>query len=140
MDNTVIALQVHGGDLYAGGAFLHAGETPANFIARWDGVAWNALGTGTDQYVFALEEFADRLLVGGTFTQASNDVKSALGSTESIFFEPLKGVVGRDIFREKGLDVPGYPRDEAAGRGVKKPVVKGMNLFPMMVEGRSQRA
>lgn len=34
------------GHLIAAGAFGAAGGVPANGIARWDGVAWHALGTG----------------------------------------------------------------------------------------------
>jgi hypothetical protein len=35
--------------LYAAGAFTHAGGVPASNIARWDGRAWSALGTGEAQ-------------------------------------------------------------------------------------------
>ena len=34
--------------LYACGAFSSAGGVPANSIARWNGTAWSALGSGTD--------------------------------------------------------------------------------------------
>lgn len=41
--------------LIAGGAFTHAGGTPASNIAVWDGFAWQALGAGFDGEVRALE-------------------------------------------------------------------------------------
>lgn len=37
-----------GGDLYAAGQFRDAGGIPqADYIARWDGTSWNALGSGS---------------------------------------------------------------------------------------------
>ena len=41
------ALAVSGTNLYAGGYFTKAGGVPANYIAKWDGSAWSALGSGT---------------------------------------------------------------------------------------------
>src|SRR5262249_39120130 len=38
----------------APGGFAAAGRTPANNIARWDGSAWEALGTGTGALVESL--------------------------------------------------------------------------------------
>jgi hypothetical protein len=36
------------GNLYAGGSFCVAGGVSANHVARWDGNAWSALGSGTN--------------------------------------------------------------------------------------------
>ena len=36
------------GNLYAGGHFLSAGEASANYIAKWNGSTWSALGSGLD--------------------------------------------------------------------------------------------
>ncbi len=46
---TVYALAVSGTNLYAGGWFTTAGGVPANYIAKWDGSAWSALGSGMEQ-------------------------------------------------------------------------------------------
>ena len=43
---SVYALAVSGTDLYAGGHFTTAGGVTANYIAKWDGSAWSALGSG----------------------------------------------------------------------------------------------
>lgn len=44
--NIVNTLEVSGGDLYAGGTFWGLGGANVDQIARWDGNAWSALGTG----------------------------------------------------------------------------------------------
>jgi hypothetical protein len=70
----VYALAVSGTDLYAGGWFAGAGGVWANCIARWDGSAWSALGSGMGgvEYpsVSALAVSGTNLYVGGYFTTA----------------------------------------------------------------------
>ena len=46
------ALAVSGTDLYAGGYFTTAGGVPANCIAKWNGSAWSALGSGMSGLAF----------------------------------------------------------------------------------------
>lgn len=62
------------GDLIAGGPFASSGGTPANGLARWDGLAWTAFGGGL-AYVSPLtavqtivELDGGRVLVGGAFS------------------------------------------------------------------------
>ena len=43
------ALAVSGTNLYAGGYFTTAGGVTANYIAKWDGSAWSALGSGMNE-------------------------------------------------------------------------------------------
>ena len=43
---SVSALAVSGSDLYAGGDFTTAGGSAANYIAKWNGSSWSALGSG----------------------------------------------------------------------------------------------
>lgn len=40
------AAREDGFDVIVGGSFMHAGDVEAQRIARWDGTAWSALGTG----------------------------------------------------------------------------------------------
>lgn len=68
----VAAIIEYRGDLYVGGQFEYAGETWARNIAFWDGSAWNRLGAGTDQWVFALAEYNGGLYVGGWFHLAGS--------------------------------------------------------------------
>lgn len=66
-----------GGNHYAGGDFTTAGGVTANRIARWDGLAWSALDSGTNASVSALAMDSGSILwVGGAFTTAG-DLPSA---------------------------------------------------------------
>ncbi len=75
---SVIALTVFddgsGEALYAGGDFTTAGGVVVNYIAKWNGTSWSALGSGMDDDVRALTVFDDgsgeALYAGGDFTTA----------------------------------------------------------------------
>lgn len=75
---TVSALAVlPNGDLVAGGTFTIAGGVPVSCIARWDGTAWHALGSGMAiavpylPQVNALTALPNGdLVAGGSFTTA----------------------------------------------------------------------
>ncbi|GAB3857174.1 hypothetical protein GCM10028822_30450 [Hymenobacter terrigena] len=74
--NVVNAIAVAGnGDVYVGGTFTQAGGATASYVAKWNGIAWSSLGTGTangvDNKVNALAIASNGdLYVGGAFTQA----------------------------------------------------------------------
>ncbi len=72
MNNTVWALAVDGsGNLYAGGNFTTAGGNAANRVAKWNGSAWSALGSGMNSAVPALAvDGSGNLYAGGDFTTA----------------------------------------------------------------------
>jgi hypothetical protein len=61
---------VSGTDLYAGGFFSTAGGYVAKYIARWNGSAWIAQGSGVNNYVYAVAVSGTNIYVGGSFTQA----------------------------------------------------------------------
>jgi hypothetical protein len=79
----VHALAVWGTNLYAGGYFSAMGGVPANYIARWNGSTWSAVGSGTDDIVYTLRLFDDKLYAGGTFTHA--------GGTSALFIARWDG-------------------------------------------------
>jgi hypothetical protein len=110
----VYALAVSGTNLYAGGSFSSAGGVPAYNIAKWDGSAWSALGSGiTDGtspcYVFALAVSGTNLYAGGEdFTTAGGmpvnyiakwdgSSWSALGSSVEMFVGAL-AVSGTNLY------------------------------------------
>jgi HYR domain-containing protein len=76
----VLALAVFddgtGPALYAAGDFNRAGGLIANRIAKWNGVSWSTLGSGTNGPVRALAVFDDgsgpALYAGGDFTGAGS--------------------------------------------------------------------
>jgi trimeric autotransporter adhesin len=64
----VLALAAHGNDLYVGGYFTDAGGVPARCLAKWDGNAWSALGSGVDYTIYQLEaDNAGHLFIRGDF-------------------------------------------------------------------------
>ncbi|GAA4347170.1 hypothetical protein GCM10023185_02050 [Hymenobacter saemangeumensis] len=81
-NNGVYALVVApGGELYASGAFTHAGGVVVNNIAKWDGSNWSALGTGlvlANNTAPAVKALAltgtGELYAGGDFIQAGSQL------------------------------------------------------------------
>lgn len=64
-------LRMFGSDLYAGGRFVNAGaDDEGDYIAKWDGVEWSALGTGLSDEVRSMAASEDALYVGGEFITA----------------------------------------------------------------------
>ena len=66
------------GVLLVGGAFTDAGGSPgADYIARWNGSAWAALGSSTlNGAVHAVAWFGGRVYVGGVFTNAGGNANA----------------------------------------------------------------
>jgi hypothetical protein len=83
----VFVIAVVGNDIYVGGNFTRAGGVSANGIARWNGGAWSALGSGVagggpvvGSYVAAIAPGADgALYIGGNFTGAGGRPSSYFG-------------------------------------------------------------
>src|SRR5262245_42517361 len=72
MNDSVNALTISGSNVYAGGWFREAGDTPANYIARWDGSNWAEVGFGMNKEVWALAVSGSNLYAGGDFTEAGD--------------------------------------------------------------------
>lgn len=73
LNGRVSAFAVDGnGNLYAGGDFTKADSASVNYIAKWNGTAWSALGSGMNGPVAALAiDSMGNLYAGGEFTKAS---------------------------------------------------------------------
>ena len=90
------ALGSFGGQPVMGGSFTSVGGTPAANIARWDGAAWQALGTGTNGSVNAIHEAGGLLYVGGIFQQAGGQPASNIAVWNGAGWSALgAGVNGR---------------------------------------------
>jgi len=99
----VYALAVAGsGQVYAGGSFTQTGAGAANYFSKWNGMAWNSLGTGVGNGVngsinmLAVASTGD-VYVGGSFTQAggvaANYVAKWNGTTWSGLGTGVNGTV-----------------------------------------------
>jgi hypothetical protein len=59
------------------GGFTLAGGSGASQIAKWDGSAWSALGSGLNHVVYALAASgSDVMYVGGNFTTAGGKLSA----------------------------------------------------------------
>ena len=88
-----------GTNLYAGGYFTTAGGVAANNIAKWDGSAWSALGSGMNGQpdVYALAVSGTNLYAGGCFTTAggvpANNIAKWDGSAWSALGSGMDGLL-----------------------------------------------
>jgi hypothetical protein len=89
MDNTVWTFHLHNGLLHAGGAFTQAGETTANYVARWRGWRWEPLSSGMNGPVYTLERFEGKLIAGGEFTRAGGVTCGRVASWNGSAWSPL---------------------------------------------------
>ena len=73
LGRTILLRQCAGGERdqsLCGGKVHQCGRVAANCIAKWDGSAWSALGSGMNGYVSALAVSGTNLYAGGGFTTA----------------------------------------------------------------------
>jgi len=115
---SVYALAVIGSDLYAGGRFTKAGGVNIGYgIAKWNGSAWSALGTGMDHQVNALAVIGSDLYAGGNFDTAggtsANYIAKWNGSAWSALGTGMNGgvgalaVIGSDLYAGGGFTTAG---------------------------------
>lgn len=80
LSGSVYSIAELGGNLLVGGAFTDAdGLAEADYIAKFNGTSWSALGSdgsgngSLDKYVYALAISNNDLFVGGAFTNVNNN-------------------------------------------------------------------
>jgi hypothetical protein len=64
----VNAVAVLGTDVYIGGTFTAVDSVSASRVAKWNGSAWSALGSGANGSVNAMAVLGSELFIGGTFS------------------------------------------------------------------------
>ncbi len=145
----VLSLFSDQGSLYVGGVFFSAGGVTANNVARWNGAAWESLGTGANNGVSgAVGAFARTtnglLYVGGNFVQAGTNTvnhitawngttwSSLAGGVSEIFFPPtVSGLLA------SGADVLACGRFYLAGTNFVRGLARwnGAQWFPVVLPG-----
>ncbi len=113
MNNLVVALTSDAGNLYAGGGFTTAGEVSADYIAKWDGTSWSALGSGMNDWVSALTcDSAGNLYAGGWFTTAGGVPADYIAKWNGTSWAALGSGVDDSVWalsvRDNALFVGGY--------------------------------
>ncbi|MEK6751509.1 MAG: choice-of-anchor Q domain-containing protein [Chloroflexota bacterium] len=112
VNSFINAIAISGTDVYAGGEFLNAGyDINADYIAKWNGSAWSALGaTPLNNFVYAITVSGTDVYAGGAFVNAGNDINadyiakwdgsawSALGATPLNNFVYAVAVSGADVY------------------------------------------
>jgi hypothetical protein len=100
VNNRVLALAVSGSDLYAGGYFTTAGGNAANYIAKWNGSSWTALGSGMsgglfETYVSALAVLGSNVYAGGRFSTAGGTTANHIATWDGQSWKALgSGMAG----------------------------------------------
>jgi hypothetical protein len=93
MNNYVYAVAVWGSDLYAGGYFTTADGSAANYVAKWDGSSWSALGSGMSGgsflSVYALAVSGSDLYAGGAFTAAGGSAANYIAKWDGSAWSAL---------------------------------------------------
>jgi hypothetical protein len=106
------ALEVTPGGLYVGGKFTDAGGIAnADRIAKWNGSAWSAVSSSTEQIangeVFAIAVSGGKIYAGGVFTNAGNSGADNLAVWDGASWEPFCIVPGETIGNVRALQVVG---------------------------------
>jgi hypothetical protein len=101
MNNIVYTLAVSGTNLYAGGEFTNAGGVAVNYIAKWDGSAWSALGSGLgsawNNFGWALAVSGNNLYVGGPFATWNGAPANGIAKWDGSAWSALGSGVSGDL-------------------------------------------
>ncbi|HVU09553.1 MAG TPA: hypothetical protein VHG89_13550 [Verrucomicrobiae bacterium] len=115
---SVFAIADDGTNLYAGGSFNYAGQTNANYIARFDGTNWYPLGVGigpvaSSTVVNAIAVTNGNVYVGGEFSSAdgvsAQNIARWDGTNWSALGSGPGGVVASITVRTDGVYAAGAP-------------------------------
>lgn len=97
------------GDVYIGGEFTDlygASAGTYNYIVRWDGTNWNALGTGMNGFVHTINiDRLGRVYVGGVFTTGNSVTLNRIGYWNGTTFVAMDSGMPSGTVREITFDV-----------------------------------
>jgi hypothetical protein len=97
-DKRVRALAVSGSDVYLGGDFIQAYDTPASHVVRWDGTGWSALGSGANGTVHALLMMGSDLYAAGEFTDAGGSGAAYLARWDGMSWHAVGPSLGGPVY------------------------------------------
>jgi len=109
VDSSVRAVAIHPitNEIYIGGYFTTAGGVSASRIAKWNGSAWSALGTGMDYAVWTLAfDSSGNLYAGGSFTTAGGVSANYIAKWNGSAWSALGSGVGATV-RALAIDSSG---------------------------------
>lgn len=100
--------------LYAAGGFTNAGGVPVSNIARWNGTAWSAAGSGTNGEINALHVWdqdgsgpiTPRLFAGGLFTTAGSVSASRIAAFDGSAWSSLALGVSGPVYALQSWNEP----------------------------------
>ena len=100
----IYALYVYNGELYAGGIFDSAGNTPCHNIAKWNGLIWKPVGGGVQQTtadsdkVSAFAEYNGDLIVGGIFNAAGGVSVNNIARWDGSAWSSVNASFDREVY------------------------------------------
>src|SRR6266567_3624988 len=102
-DGTVAAAVTDAsGNLYVGGSFTVIGEVVANHVAKWNGSAWTALGSGLSgpfgTAARALLVSGGELFVGGNFTNAGGNAANGIAKWDGNAWTAISSGVNGAVY------------------------------------------
>jgi len=126
---SVGAIAVSGSNVYVGGAFIDwIGIPEADYIAKWDGLNWSAVGSNglgggsLNAGVAAIAVSGSNVYVGGSFTNVDPVVGDPLPTADYIAKWD-----GTDWSALGGLDFP--PTDGSLNNSVYAVAISGSNVY-----------
>jgi len=99
----------------AGGSFTQADGSAANRVAMWDGAAWQPLGTGLDNTVWALTTWDPdgdgplwaQVVAGGDFATAGGNAASRIAVWDGVAWQPCGSGVNSTVYALASWDPDG---------------------------------
>ena len=86
----VISMATYNGDLYAAGSFTLVEGNIVRRIAKWNGAAWDSLGSGTGGSITAITSYNGELYAGGQFTTAGGLPANKIARWDGISWDSLE--------------------------------------------------
>jgi len=115
LDNTndnISAINKYNGDIIIAGNLNSFNSVALNNIAKWDGVAWQPLGTGVSSAIRCMAVYNSELYVGGSFSTAGGQPAKYIAKWNGTSWSNVSGSV-----------------TTAGGNGIRDMVVHNNMLF-----------